>query len=636
MARKTRKQEEIINESHERSRKFGIAREQIYPSHILREEEKEAALRESHRLIEIADPFLELLYSFLRESGFIIVLTNKDGCILRLTGDEPTIKSAAELNMVVGAYMDERSIGTNAMGTAISENMPVQVSAKEHFLTKYQQCTCSAAPVHDEDGNIIGTVNLTGSRELVHPHTLGLVVAAVTSIEFQLKNSLNAQRLKESVRFINTVMDTLSLAVIAIDGNGQIKSANKMAHKLLKHPNNRLPEMKIKEILPEWTRLLGTVSTNQIILDEETGLNTASGRESFSLNAYPITQSDGLIDGMVISFREMKRVYKIVNKYTGMNARYTFEDLIGESDEMKRIADYARAIADSPSTVLITGESGTGKEVIAQSMHNSSSRAENGFVALNCGAISPTLIESELFGYDEGSFTGAHKGGRPGKFELAHGGTLFLDEIGEMPTDMQVKLLRAIQESAITRVGGSKVIPVDVRIIAATSRNLKDEIAKGNFRSDLFYRLSVIPIHIPPLRERREDIPILIRYFLNLKSVRLKMTVPEIDKPLFTDLIKYDWPGNIRELENFIEKYVNLGGDLSFDSDEFTTLHSSTVQSVNPSKSAGDQILSLAETEKEAIKTALESFSNNISHTAKALGISRNALYEKIKRHGVK
>lgn len=635
MARKIRRQEEIIRASHERSRKFGVEKEQIYSTHILQGEEKEAILQESHDLIEVAGPFLDLLYNFLTGSGFIVLLTNREGCILRISGDEIPIKAANDLNMVVGAYLDEQSVGTNAMGTAISENMPVQVSATEHFITAFHQWTCSAAPVHDEDGNIIGTVNLTGSRELVHPHTLGLVVAAVTSIENQLKNRLNVQRLNESVRFINTVMDSLSLAVLSVDDGGRIRSANKMAHKLLKYPNNHLFGLHISEILPEWNSFFSTVSSQRIILDEDTGLNTTTGKESFSMNAYPITLPDGRIDGMVISFREMKRVYKIVNKYTGMNARYTFEDLIGESDEMKRIAEYARAVANSPSTVLITGESGTGKEVIAQSMHNYSSRAENSFVALNCGAISPGLIESELFGYDEGSFTGANKGGRPGKFELAHGGTLFLDEIGEMPPDMQVKLLRALQESAITRVGGSKVIPVDVRIIAATNKNLKEEIAGGNFRKDLFYRLSVIPIHIPPLRDRREDIPILIRYFLHLKSVRLKKTVPEISKPLFTDLIQYEWPGNIRELENFIEKYVNLGGDLSFDPDSFTSRKSTTDPAAIPVNPGIVGIPSLAVTEKEAILAALESFAHNISHTAKALGISRNALYEKIKRHGI-
>jgi transcriptional regulator of acetoin/glycerol metabolism len=635
MARKSRKQDDIIRESHERSKKFGVTHDQEFPNLMLSEEEKAILLSENQSLIEVAGPFMEMLYNFVEGSGFIIVLTDKNGCILSVSGDKEPVEAAMSMNMVVGAFMNEKSIGTNAMGTALSENTPVQVSASEHFMTAYHRWTCSAAPIHDEDDNIAGTLNLTGSRELVHPHTLGLVVASVSAIENQLRNLRIEHRLKESVLFINHVMDSLSLAVMSVDENGRITSANKMAHKLLKHPNEKLPGTSAVDYLPDYRKLLSIVNEHRIVLDEDTQLKTANGFESFSLNAYPITLADGRIEGMVVSFREMKRVYKTVNKYTGMHARYTFEDLIGESDEMKRVTEYAKAVSDSPSTVLITGESGTGKEVIAQSIHNHSSRADNGFVALNCGAIPPSLIESELFGYDEGAFTGAFKGGRPGKFELANGGTLFLDEIGEMPTDMQVKLLRALQEGTIMRVGGGKQISVDVRIIAATNKNLKTEIENGNFRSDLFYRLSVIPIHVPALRERQEDIPLLISYFLNLKSVKLKRIVPEISKGLFIKLSGYHWPGNIRELENFIEKYVNLGGDLSFDPETFANDAIQEKQQTTNSGNLNKTVVSLAETEKQAIISALQFTNRNISHTAKALSISRNALYEKMKRHGI-
>lgn len=632
MAKEQRKKEDIIRESHERSSKYGINPEQRYSQRILSGEEKIAILQENHDLIEVAGPFMDLLYDFLKESGFILLLTSKDGCILRITGDETTLRAAKDLNMVVGAFLDEKNVGTNAMGTAISEDMPIQVSATEHFMIAYQKWTCSAAPVHDENGYIIGTINLTGNSELAHPHTLSLVVAAVIAIENQLQNQLNEQRLKESVRFVNQVMDSMLFAVISMNERGIIRSANRMAYKLLKFPNDQLTGKHISEVLPEWTKLFDEVKKDRVILDEERNMITSRGKEPFSINVYPITLNDGYIDGMVVGFREMKRVYRIVNKYTGMNARYTFEDLIGESDEIKRVAEYARTVANSPSTILITGESGTGKEVVAQAIHNSSSRMDNGFVALNCGAISPGLIESELFGYEEGSFTGAGKGGRPGKFELAHGGTLFLDEIGEMPLDMQVKLLRALQESAITRVGGNKLIPVDVRIIAATNMILKDEIAAGNFRSDLFYRLSVIPIHIPALRERREDIPILMQYFLNLKAIKLDKMVPEISKPLYTEIIQHDWPGNIRELENFIEKYVNLDGDLSFERGSDSGKPKPIAEAVD---SSDTRVQSLAEVEEDAIRMALDACEYNITHTAKALGISRNALYEKIKRHGI-
>lgn len=190
---------------------------------------------------------------------------------------------------------------------------------------------------------------------------------------------------------------------------------------------------------------------------------------------------------------------------------------------------YAKAVANSPTTILITGESGTGKEVFAQEIHNASERSGEAFVVLNCGAISPSLIESELFGYADGAFTGAKKGGNPGKFELANNGTLFLDEIGEMPLDMQVRLLRALQESAVNRIGSEKTVPVDVRIIAATNKNLEDEIKNNKFRLDLFYRINVIPLHIPSLRDRKEDLMPLLKYFLKHKAAKLKKSIPQIE-----------------------------------------------------------------------------------------------------------
>ena len=250
-------------------------------------------------------------------------------------------------------------------------------------------------------------------------------------------------------------------------------------------------------------------------------------------------------------------------KSTG--AFFTFENIIGESEEIKSIIFNCKLISNSPSTVLIEGESGTGKEVLAQAIHNYSIRRDNRFIAINCGAIPKNIIESELFGYEEGAFTGGKKGGNIGKIELAHKGTLFLDEIGDMPYDMQIKLLRVLQEGRITRVGGNYEIPVDMRVIAATNKNLRAEVKKGRFREDLYYRLCVIPIRIPSLRDRRKDIGNLIDYFLEMKSIKLKKNIRELDEELLKQLLNYSWPGNIRELENTIENIVNLNGKLSLD-----------------------------------------------------------------------
>lgn len=253
------------------------------------------------------------------------------------------------------------------------------------------------------------------------------------------------------------------------------------------------------------------------------------------------------------------------NNYLESKAIYSFDDIIYKSTQMDNLIKASKEIANSPSTILVTGESGSGKELLAQAIHNESKRKDKPFIAVNCGAIPRNLIESELFGYEEGSFTGAKKGGFKGKFELANEGTIFLDEIGEMPLNMQVNLLRVLQEGYITRVGGKENIKLDIRVICATNRNLKDQIKLGNFREDLYYRVSVIPIKVPPLKSRIGDVPLLIDYFLKKKSKKLKKEIPYISPMLYQKMIAYCWPGNVRELENCVENIVNLKGKTTFE-----------------------------------------------------------------------
>lgn len=635
MPESKRRHDEIIRRSHERSSKLGIDREQTFSKRILKGREIATQMELNTQLLDVAEPFMEFLYKFLEASGFIIVLTSDDGCILKIVGDTEPIYAARNLNMVVGAYMDEASIGTNSMGTAIHDDAPIQITAKEHFINAYHTWTCSAAPIHDTEGHIIGCLNLTGDAQLVHPHTLGMVVAAVHSIENQLATDVSQRMLFDAHQYLNTVMDTLTLGVFTADATGTILSLNHAAMKLMNIPKDFALGKNIGTFIPNWIQIRDQVANGKKYLDEETVIHIGTRKETFSLNAYITQNQEGEITGMVTSFREMQRVYKLVNKYTGMNARYTFEDIIGESDQIYRIIEYAKTISDSPSTVLIQAESGTGKELFAQAIHNYSNRSENGFVAINCGAIPATLIESELFGYDEGAFTGAKKGGRMGKFELANGGTLFLDEIGEMPIEMQVKLLRTIQEGYITRVGGDKVIPVDVRIIAATNRDLLDEVSKGNFRMDLYYRLSVIPISIPPLKDRKEDIPLLMKYFLNMKSMKLHRNVPDMTNELYHKLLAYNWPGNIRELENFIEKFVNLDGNIDLAGTLFPAHGPLNIPSKPGFVLEDDPLQTLEELEKKAILKAMNKLNKNMTKVAKSLGISRNTLYLKLKKYDI-
>jgi len=637
-------QRDRIIASHTRSRDLGVEKERVIPSKILSPSALNLRIEKNQRLISIARPFVELLENFISENQYIIILADPKGCILEIGGNKATLNETRQSGILPGAYMSEDSIGTNAISIALTDNKPIQVVGEEHYVSAFSEWNCSAAPIQNEKGQTIGCINLSGKIENVYPHTLGIVVASAKAIEYQLKSSFADMRMKETYRFVTQILNTLEFGVLATDVNGVILRANNLASGLLRVPVSKLEQKNIAEFITPWPGFMQSILNNEVITDEEIQFSYYGVRDSLNTNVYPLTDGDGTITGTVTTIRDMKRVYKIVNKYTGMEARYTFDDFVGESDEIKKIISFCRNISDSPSTVLIQGESGTGKEVLAQSIHNNSMRKESGFVALNCGAIPETLIESELFGYTEGAFTSARKGGKPGKFELANGGTLFLDEIGEMPPDMQVKLLRALQEKSVTRVGGDKTIPVDVRIIAATNKNLLQEVQNGKFRQDLYYRLSVIPVYIPPLRQRREDIPILINLFLNMKSVKLRRQMPEIDNKLFKKLINYPWPGNVRELENFIEKYVNLDGKLDdinimpndTNINEFDNpLTIADQHMLQPIFASSQDIVTLSELEKKAIVSAVDSHGGNMTKVAKTLGISRNALYQKIKRHNL-
>ena len=333
--------------------------------------------------------------------------------------------------------------------------------------------------------------------------------------------------------------------------------------------------------------------------------------------------------------KRIQSLERELHKYKGTfresnKASYTFENLIGESPAFMAVKHQAKRVAASDSNVLILGESGTGKELFAHSIHNESRRSMGVFVKVNCAAIPSELLESELFGYEDGSFTGAKKGGKTGKFEAADGGTIFLDEIGELPMHMQVKLLRVLQEKEIERVGAMGSISINVRVIAATSRNLAEMVSKGEFRLDLYYRLKVMEITVPSLKDRKEDIKPLVKFFIDKYQHIMKKQVGGLDPHALHLLMCYSWPGNIRELENIIERALNI-----IDEGEVITSkhlpeeimgHKGTL-SIRPLTEV------MEETEKNTILTCLGLTQGNKSETAKLLGISRTTLYEKMNKY---
>jgi len=318
-----------------------------------------------------------------------------------------------------------------------------------------------------------------------------------------------------------------------------------------------------------------------------------------------------------------------------LGTHFDRHNIIGRSPAMAKLLETVAQIAPSEATVLITGDSGTGKEMIAGAIHFNSPRKEAPFVKINCAAITETLLESELFGHEKGSFTGAHRK-KEGRFYHAHGGSIFLDEISEMSMAMQVKLLRVLQERDITRVGGEDVIKVDVRVIAATNRDLLEEMEKGRFREDLYYRLNVVTLKMPPLRERREDIPLLAQHFLRMFSEKNRKQIKGLTPQAMDLLLKYDWPGNVRELMNAVERAVVLSRSEYLDEEEFPLILGDSYldRKIVPKDSIPSGI-PLEEMEKATILNTLESTKGNKSEAARRLGITRKTLHKKLKRYGV-
>ena len=344
-------------------------------------------------------------------------------------------------------------------------------------------------------------------------------------------------------------------------------------------------------------------------------------------------QEISLLVSRIIKVKNLQRENAVLRRK--LARQYRFHDLVSKSPRMLEIFDLVKEIASMKSTVLVQGESGTGKELIARAVHFSGDRAPRPFVGVSCGALAETLLESELFGHEKGSFTGANER-RKGKFELADGGTLFLDEIGDISAKLQVDLLRVLQERRFYRVGGSEEITVDVRVIAATNRDLEAAVREGRFRDDLFYRLNVIAVRIPPLRERREDVPLLARTFLERLSHELGKEVTDLTDGALSLLMDHDWPGNVRELENAVERAIVTCRSHVLSEESFAFLRRPTAEpAAGASAFQVPPGLTLEELEKHGVVAALERAGGNVKEAAASLGIDRSTLYEKIRKYGI-
>ena len=624
----------IIMESWERCSRYGISATNEYPLHVLPPSELDALKEKNRELIEISAPVRQRIADFIQGSHFLIVLTDASGILLEITGDARMKQSVVGGGFIEGADWSEQSAGSNAVGTALAADRPMQFAGYEHYCVFTQKTACAAAPVHDSDGKIIGSIDLTGRLREVNQHTLGIAVAMASDIENCLRISQAQKKLRLENAYKDIMLESMTQGVIALNEKNRITHMNHSAKNILHLTGNYIGK-DVKPILsvrnPE---LLEQLTGNISSTDREFTVRTE--RQSIRI----IGTSRNIVDdrqqriGTIFIFDEIRRAQRIAARYTGATARLTFDDIVGHNPNFKRTLELAQTAARSDASILLLGESGVGKDIMAQAIHNASTRRNNPYVAINCGAIPRELIASELFGYQEGAYTGARKGGNAGKFEIADGGTVFLDEIGEMSLDLQVHLLRVLENHTITRVGGSEAIPVNVRIIAATNADLFQSVQNGLFRSDLYYRLNVISLHLPPLRERRDDIPSLIRHFYS----QYYDGTPEVPEEFEEVLCEYSWPGNIRELRNIIERTVSLSPDKQLRTD-YLPSHLTAVQEPEPgyaaTLSARSEPVTVSELEKEALIARLRATNGNISRTAKELGVARTTIYRKIRQHHI-
>lgn len=587
----------------------------------------------SVELFDIVSPVLANAFRSLKGNGFKIFVTDRTGTVVEAL---PSCQSLPFDNW------NEDVIGANAIGTSIKIKKPLQMSGIDHYHEKLRSTTSSAVPIFDTQGEVIAVLAIIGPQEEDHSRVLSMLHKAVKILVYKWQAAQKDRQFNVFNQYLNNIINITMDGIILLSPEGIVEQINPAAVKILGKTEDELCGEYLHIGLD--SHLNNMLNKGISFTDIELYINSPNDRIHCLASGKPSRDDKGNITGGVLVLHSMGKVHKPAKNVGPTQAKMRFTDIIGQSPTLLSTLEIARIAANNQSNVLIQGESGTGKEVFAQAIHNESNRRNGPFVAINCGAIPRELIGSELFGYADGAFTGARRGGRMGKFEMASGGTLFLDEIGDMPLEQQVVLLRVLQDKLVTRVGDNKAIPVDVRIICASNRDLLIEVEKGNFRQDLYYRLNVISITIPPLRERREDIIPLFNHYLKKLGVSDRCIHNLMNPDILQYLLNYDWPGNVRELQNLIERLALIADTRPISLDDLPQRMRTLTLGPNSDDSFPDLPESyvekknhiLAEYEAEQIKMLLKQLNGNLTEVAKAMGFSRTTLYRKIEKYNIK
>ncbi|MDR2132511.1 MAG: sigma 54-interacting transcriptional regulator [Clostridiales Family XIII bacterium] len=623
---------------------------------ILADDDLERMLADNDVLVKTAHSYLENLYTFLKGSHFVIALTERSGYVLDIVGLQGMIGERAKKSaLVLGCGRSEAYAGTCGMGTCLALERPIQIWGVEHYIEPHHGYVCSAAPIRSKDGDIIACIGVIGPQDNATVHTLAMICAAADGIEKELKMRLAYDEIRILNDKLLSTLQSLSQGIVMIDNDGIVTQSNGNACNVLKLPNGDITGSNIKDLLDFSSSTFDIFSLNRNIWHKEMRVTNAMGIPlHLSISSSILKDENGGKISTLLVMEKRTRFNKAATKVSGFTAKYNFDEIIGRSEAINEIKQLGMLAAHSDSNVIILGESGTGKELLAQSIHNASTRHDGPFIAINCGSLPRSLVESELFGYEPGSFTGSNKDGYPGKFELADGGTLFLDEIGDMPIDIQATLLRAIQTKEILRIGGKMPKHVDVRIIAATNVNLAEHIENKRFRKDLYYRLKVLTFYMPPLRSRREDILPLLENFIEAYNRRMNLDVKGFTPAAMRHIMEFDWPGNVRELENMVERAMNLASgeyltERELDPEMFAAGAAGDANRCPPVNARAQEHahtpFAFSETERSAptannleegaIRRALSEVRGNVTKAANIAGMPKRTLYRRIKQYKI-
>lgn len=627
----------MLDESRRRSASYGLS-ETARPDFSPLGRSDLSVLVEQNRMLHAhALPVMETLYEQIVNTHNMVVLTDANGMIVDALGDADFLEKANRVALQPGVNWSEEGKGTNAIGTAIVEEKPTLVHASQHYLVSNHFLTCSAAPIFSHQNHLIGVLDVTGDQRSFHQHTMALVRMSAQMIENQLFSAAFDDGITLHFHSRPEFIGTLMEGIASFTSSGRFLSANRIGlvqlglplPALQAHTFSSLFGMPVSALFDHYR----TASPSLLTMCLHNGVRVHARAEMRRSNMVFQNVSHAPPDAAAPA-RPAAPATGWAEKNTAARKLSSLHYLNTGDTQMQRLIDKVGKVLGRDISILITGETGTGKDLLAQAIHNDSPRAAGPFVAVNCASIPETLIESELFGYEDGAFTGARKKGSVGKIQQANGGTLFLDEIGDMPISLQARLLRVLQERVVLPLGSTKSIPVNVAVICATNRNLRDMIARSAFREDLYYRLNGLVVKLPPLRERT-DLEVVVNRLLASESEGPPRKVSAEVMRMFK---QHNWPGNFRQLSNLLRTAIVMLGDddeeidISHLPDDFledlnAVLHQESAENVERVVS---QMSTLEDVEATVITRSLKAHGGNVSATARALGVSRNTIYRKM------